>query len=167
MKVDADAPLVAGQDAYIAAPVERVWALLTDIDRWPDWQPDVSSAALAGPLAVGARFRWKAKGLAITSTIGELEADRRIGWTGDSLGMRAIHIWTFVPQDGGTRVTTEESLSGWLARLLKLLAPTFLDRSLTASLLTLKARAERGEPASATLRAVAWRHAATGRDSPA
>lgn len=56
--------------------------------------------------------------------------------------MKAIHIWKFEPQENATRVITEESLSGWLARLLKLFDPAFLDKSLEASLRLLKAKAE-------------------------
>lgn len=142
MQIDHQAPLTARQEAFIASPPEKVWALQTDIARWPEWQADVSSAQLEGALAVGTTFRWKAKGLTIASTVEELEPGRRIGWTGSSIGMKAVHLWTFEPQDGGTRVVTEESLSGWFPSLLKVLAPAFLENSLTASLQALKSRAE-------------------------
>lgn len=143
MKIERDAPLTGHKETVINAPVETVWAVQTDIERWPEWNPDVSIVALEGGLAAGSTFRWKASGLNIVSTIQELEPQRRIGWTGVSLGMRAIHIWTFEPQGGGTRVTTEESLSGWMPRLIKLISPRFLEQSLEKSLQILKVRAER------------------------
>lgn len=142
MNVDPHAPLTGDDEITVQAPPDTVWSVLTDIDRWPEWQAGVSSAALEGDLAAGATFRWKANGLGITSTIQEFEPGRRIGWTGDSLGMRAIHIFALAPQDGGTRVTTEESLSGWLARILKIFDADYLDESLAGSLRALKARAE-------------------------
>jgi hypothetical protein len=46
------------------------------------------------------------------------------------------------PQNGGTLVTTEESMSGWLVSILKLLAPGFLDKSLDGWLHDLKNKAE-------------------------
>jgi uncharacterized protein YndB with AHSA1/START domain len=144
MHIDQHAPMTAHRETFIAAPVETVWAVVTDIDRWPEWQSDVTSAKLEGNLAVGATFRWKAKGLSINSTIQELEPGRRIGWTGDAIGMRAIHLWTFEPQEDGTQVITEESLSGWFPRILKLFDPTFLEKSLVGSLQVLKIQTEQG-----------------------
>lgn len=43
----------------IAAPTDKVWAIMTDIERWPDWTPTVSQAELLGgtDLTVGGRAR--------------------------------------------------------------------------------------------------------------
>ena len=62
------------------------------IDRWAEWQPDVTFSKLDGKLEKGTVFRWKAKGLNITSVIQVLKPMQSIGWTGNSLGMKAIHI---------------------------------------------------------------------------
>lgn len=137
------APLFARQQLLIDAPLAQVWDLQTNIDGWPTWQPDITAAQLDGQLAAGSIFRWKAKGLAITSTLHTVELHHLIGWTGVSLGMFAIHNWTFEALGAGTRVTTEESLSGWLTRLLKLSDARFLEKSLQASLARLKAQAEK------------------------
>jgi hypothetical protein len=45
-------------------------------------------------------------------------------------------------QNGGTLVTIEESMAGRLVSLLKLLTPTFLDRSLDVWLHDLKNKAK-------------------------
>ncbi len=141
-EIDTQAPLFARKTIVIEAPVDIVWNVQTNIEKWPQWQPDVTAAALDEALTAGATFRWKAKGLKIVSTLHTVEPQRQIGWTGDALGMFAIHNWTFEAQNLGTRVSTEESLSGWLVRLLKIFDPQFLDKSLEASLQTLKAQAE-------------------------
>jgi uncharacterized protein YndB with AHSA1/START domain len=142
MDINQNAPLAARKDILINAPIDKVWTIQTDFVRWPEWQPDISSITLDGPLAVGTVFRWQARGMNITSTIREYEPRQHIGWTGDSLGMRAIHRWLFEAVGSSTRVMTEESLSGWFARLLKLFDAHFLDKSLENSLRLLKARAE-------------------------
>ena len=142
MNIDERAPLTARQDIFIAAPLDKVWALQTNIEQWPAWQPDISSVQLDGPVAPGTIFRWKAKGLSITSTIHEVEPGRRIGWTGRALGMYAVHNWIFEQRENGTHVITEESLAGWVPRLLKLFDPAFLDTSLASSLAVLKKQAE-------------------------
>ena len=143
MNVNINAPLCAHKDTLINASIAQVWETLTDINNWPAWQPDVSSARLEGPLNRGVIFRWKAMGLNITSTIQELSENKKIGWTGHSIGMQAIHIWTFEVLDGGAHVTTQESLDGWFPRLLKLFDRDFLDKSLSASLQVLKREVER------------------------
>jgi uncharacterized membrane protein len=143
MQIDANAPIRTRQEITIAAPVEKVWTAQADLERWPEWQPDVSSVTLTGELAVESVFRWKAKGVNITSTLGVVEPNRRIGWTGRSIGMRAVHIWAFEPQGDATRVICEESLSGWIPRLMKIFTPDFLEKSMAASLQTLKDYVER------------------------
>lgn len=145
MDIDARAKLSAQGEIEIAAPPDRVWSELTAIERWSEWQPGVATARLQGGLAAGSVFRWKVNGLSIVSTIQELEPPRRVGWTGRSLGTEASHLWLLEAlSDGGTRVVTRESMSGWLPRLLKLFAPGFLAKSLASSLRALKARAEGG-----------------------
>lgn len=143
MNIDQTAPMSTRKEIFIDAPVERVWAVQTDIEHWPAWQADVSNAELEGNLTVGTTFYWKAKGVKITSTIQELDPGRRIGWTGSSMGMKAIHTWTFEEQDNGTHVITEESLSGWFPSLMRIVDPAFLEKSLAGSLRALKDEAER------------------------
>lgn len=141
--VDTKAPLWAHKEIVITAPLEKVWSLQTHIEGWPQWQSDITSAKLEGELAAGSIFRWKAKGLNIVSALHTVEPQHQIGWTGDSLGMFAIHNWTFEAQQQSTKVTTEESLSGWMARLLKLFDSNFLEKSLAAALQTLKTEVEK------------------------
>lgn len=142
MRIDDLAPLVARKEIIIAAPAEKLWAMQADINRWPEWQPGVTAAHLEGALAVGQVFRWKGGGLNITSTLQEVESPSRIGWTGKAIGIDAVHIWTFEPHGDGTRVTSEESWSGWLTRILKLLDPHMLEKSVNTSLEVLKTTAE-------------------------
>jgi len=144
MKIDDRAPMVARKEILVDAPIDSVWALESDIDRWPQWQPGVSAARLDGPLTAGSIFRWKGQGLNITSTLQEVSPPTRISWTGKAPGIDAIHIWTFEPQGNSTRVVSEESWSGWLTRLLKLFDARMLEKSMDQSLKVLKSKAEQG-----------------------
>jgi len=142
MNIDTNAPVFARKEIVIHAPVEKVWELQTDIENWNRWQPDITSAKLEGALKADTIFRWKAKGLNIVSTLHTVKPLKQIGWTGLSLGMFAIHNWMFEARGKTTLVVTEESLSGWLTRLMILLDPRFLEKSLETSLNNLKFMAE-------------------------
>lgn len=142
MDIDTCAPAFARREIVIHAPVEKVWQIQTDIENWSQWQPDIILAKLEGALTAGTTFRWKAKILNIVSTIHTVNPKQQIGWTGISLGMFAVHNWTFEARGETTRVITEESLSGWLTRLMKLVDSNFLEKSMEASLQFLKTKAE-------------------------
>lgn len=142
MQIDSQAPVRAQDTIFIHAPIEKVWAIQTDLENWPSWQSDIQNVQLDGRLEEGSIFRWKAQGLNITSTLEAVEPPRLIGWTGRSIGMKAVHIWHFEAAADGTKVTTEESLSGWLTRLLAFFDKHFLQKSIAKSLATLKERAE-------------------------
>jgi len=142
MIIEADAPLRARKDIVINAPVSHVWMVQSDINNWPKWQKEVSIAKLHGRLAKGTVFTWKAMGMNINSELQQVIENKIIGWSGKSIGMKAIHIWTFEKQGNKTMVTTEESLSGWFPTIIKLFKPDFLEESLSNALFTLKRQSE-------------------------
>src|SRR5262245_61414678 len=109
MNISTNAPIVAAHEITIRADIQAVWDVLTQIDRWPEWNTDIPNAHLAGPLAVNTVFHWETAGLAIASTIGELIPGQRIAWSGPTSGILAIHVWTLWRTPDGTRVRTEES----------------------------------------------------------
>jgi hypothetical protein len=143
MEVDRRAPAVARADTAVSAPPDVVWAVLSDIDAWPEWNPAVSSASLEGPLEAGTRFRWKAGPGSITSTLRIVEPSRTIGWTGTTLGIRAVHVHRLDERDAATNVTSEESWNGLLVRLLRRPLAKRLQAELESGLGHLKAKAER------------------------
>ena len=144
MEIDSRAPFTGRKEIFIKASPQAVWKLQSNINGWSEWQPRIEHSKLSGPLAVGSVFHWKAGGINITSTLREVKQNKRIGWTGVAFGTRARHIYTFRSQKNGTLVIAEESLDGWLARLLKAIMPKFLDESMEFSIKMLKSKAESG-----------------------
>lgn len=138
-----DAPVVSFAELEIDATVETVWTLLTTIEQWPSWNPDVESVALDGPLREGAVFRWKAGPGTISSTILRLARPRFIAWSGKTLGIRAIHVWHLDPRNGKTLLRTEESYEGLVAGILRRPLQKKLDKALTEGLDHLKVEAEK------------------------
>ena len=139
-----EAPVSASAEAEIAAPVETTWDVLTDIKRWPAWNPDVKSVDLEGEVTTGSVFRWKAGPGTITSTVERLERPNLIAWTGTTLGgLRAHHVWRLEERNGKTHVRTSESFLGLLARVFRRPLRKTLERSLADGVRHLKAEAER------------------------
>ncbi|MFJ8311095.1 MULTISPECIES: SRPBCC family protein [unclassified Streptomyces] len=143
----------------IHAPLRTIWNLQTDVERWPSWQPPVTSMKRleAGPLGKGSRFRWTtpvpatsttpATTLTITSTVRQLRHGTCIRWTGPAIGTglridRGVHVWTFTKVRGGVLVQTEET---WTGAQVEADVPTsvkYLGGGLEQWLKELKATAE-------------------------
>ena len=143
MKVNENAPAVSSAEVEVAADPEVVWEVLTAIEAWPGWNPDVTAASLEGELTEGSRFRWKAGRATITSTLQRVEPPRLIAWTGKTLGLRAIHVWRLEAHGAGTFVSTAESWEGPVARVFRKRMQETLSRAVEAGLGYLKAEAER------------------------
>jgi len=142
LDIDQAAPIIARHDIDIHAPAELVWTIQTDINAWPLWRPKVTSASFTDSLKPGASFAWEDSGLQITSTIKEIELNRRIVWTGPAQGIFAVHVWEITPTATGVHVHTEESWAGaGLDTQAEYLQP-LLDKSLVEWLALLKARSE-------------------------
>jgi len=146
--IESGAPVVSAAEIEIDAPIERVWAVLTDVEAWPGWNPDVRSASLRGPFEEGATFRWKAGPGTITSRVEHVDRPRRLSWSGRTLGIRALHVWRLDERDGGTLVRTEESYEGLVARALRRMLQKTLDAALADGARSLKTEAERSAPSS-------------------
>ena len=127
----------------IDASAEKIWALVVDIHRWPQWNSAVETARLEGPFEIGAVFKWKSGGLGIRSTIQDIDPLRRLVWTGKTLGTRAVHSWSFEDTGTGVVVTTSETFDGWPPTIMPRTMQKMLDETLPALLTSLKAAAER------------------------
>jgi hypothetical protein len=143
MRIDANAAVRGSAEIEVDARPEVVWDVLTAIDEWPQWNPDVTEASMEGELSEGTRFRWKSGRATITSTLRVVQPPREVAWTGKTLGLDAIHLFRLQPLNGGTVVTTEESWNGWVARLFRKRMQATLQRAMEAGLESLKTEAER------------------------
>ena len=104
----------------IKASPERVWAVMRDIERWPEWTPTVTSIRQLdrGPLAVGSRALIRQpKLLPARWQVTELDdAARSFTWMTRGPGMRlTARHWV---EDNGavSRATLSIQFSGLLRR---------------------------------------------------
>ncbi|MGW0863274.1 SRPBCC family protein [Streptomyces sp. NPDC002611] len=140
--IDETAPVIADHTIRIAAPLDRIWELHTEIGSWPAWQPDIAEARLDGPLAPGSTFHWTTAGLSIDSTLYAVEARRRILWGGPAHGISGVHEWTFTEDGDDVVVRTRESWSGAPVDADRDNLAAALDASLSSWLNALKRAAE-------------------------
>ncbi len=136
-------------EVEIAAPMDDVWRMLTDLAAYRDWNPFIISAE--GWAEVGQRLTNRIRppgGRAITfkPTVTVVEPAATLEWLGH-LGLPGIfdgrHRFDLAPSaDGGTVVIHSEQFDGVLVRLMR----SSLDKGTMAGLVAmnraLKARAE-------------------------
>ncbi len=130
----------------IAAGAEDVWAVLVDVERWPEWTESVTSARVldAGPLAVGSRVEVSQPRIPVgTYTVTVLEPGRVFTWHQRQPGssVTAHHQCTPLP-DGGTPVELRVVMSGAVGGIVGRMYRGLTERYLAMEAAGLKARAE-------------------------
>jgi len=107
-------PLPISASVDIAAPPERVWALVGDVTRMPEWSPELRRLRVLGPGPVrpgSTLLGLNRRGWATwptSSTVTRLEPGRAVAWRTRESGA----TWTYELEDadGGTRLTGRRDL---------------------------------------------------------
>jgi uncharacterized membrane protein len=131
----------------IKAPRERVWAVLSDVERWPEWTASMTRVELLdqGPLAVGSRARVKQPRLpSIVWTVTELAPGGSFTWEARSPGALSVARHDIVPDaaDQGSSVTLAVEQTGILGGLVGVLLKGLTRRYVDTEAAGLKRRAE-------------------------
>ncbi len=110
------------QSIDIRATPERVWQIMSDIERWPEWTPSVLSVQklTAGPLRQGTTARVRAKGTPeSTWTVSESIPPKSFTWGTSVRGAATTAGHIIEPAPSGSRVTLSIQIGGIAAALLK------------------------------------------------
>ena len=107
----------------IAAPRWRVWQVLTDVDRYPAWNPFVTS--VDGVLREGGKLRVRIeppgrKAITFGPTVVALAQERELRWRGRLLIPGLLdgeHAFRLEERAGGCRFRQTERFSGVLVPL--------------------------------------------------
>jgi hypothetical protein len=116
------APIEVRNAAMIHAPIDRVWGVLTDVERWPSWWRLCQWVRVESPSsAATVVFRWKAHPVELRSTVVATGRPRTFAITADGMGVHAERTFTLrSTHDGsGTIVVSHETQVGllpWLGR---------------------------------------------------
>jgi hypothetical protein len=110
----------------IDAPVEEVWAVLTDFASFPAWNPFIRR--ISGPLSPGSRLDVLlglpgTRGMGFRPTLISVVPNHELRWLG-RLGLPGLfdgeHIFELVPQGGNrTHFVQREQFRGLLLPLLR------------------------------------------------
>ena len=129
----------------VAAPPDRVWAVMSDIERWPQWTPSVTSIRplSKGPLGLGSRALIRQPKLppAVWKVVAH-EPGRSFTWTSGAPGLRVTAHHFIEPTAQGTRVTLSLRFGSLLGPLFGRLTRGLNDRYLGLEAKGLKRRSE-------------------------
>lgn len=125
----------------------RVWSVLTDVERWPEWTASVTRLERLDDSAfiVGSKVRMKQPRLpAAVWEVTELEPERSFTWATKSAGVTTVAGHVLSPSAGADRVTVSNTIrqTGLLAPLVRLLAGGMIRRYMQMELDGLKGRCE-------------------------
>ena len=118
-------PIEVHNEMVIRATPERVWDLLTDVERWPTWYRACRWVRVESPgstpsanSVVPRAFRWKAHPVVVRSTVIAAERPHSFAFVADALGLRAERSFTVraIPDGLGTVVISHETQDGLLPR---------------------------------------------------
>jgi short-subunit dehydrogenase/uncharacterized protein YndB with AHSA1/START domain len=122
-------PIQVDNEIVIAAPAQRVWDLLTDVENWPSWYracrwvrvESTSAAASTPPATRVASFRWKAHPVVLRSTVVAADRPHVFAFVADTRGLHADRTFTIrsTPDGLSTVVVSHETQVGplaWLGR---------------------------------------------------
>lgn len=131
----------------IAAPPERVWAVLVDVERWPERIPTVKAVERldAGPLVVGSRTRLQQPRLSeAVWTVTELVDGASYTWESRSPGVTVTAGHVVEPHADGSRLTLALTVSGPMSGLGWLLTRSLTRRYVETEAASITVAAESG-----------------------
>lgn len=106
---------------HIDAPSDRIWALLTDADAYPDWNSAVMN--IDGDIAPGGKIAVRTK-VAPKRTfklhVTDVEPGRRMIWQDGGKAFRGVRTFELVErEDGSADFTMKEQFTGTLLPKIK------------------------------------------------
>lgn len=141
-------------EVRIDASSDYVWAVLSDVARWPDWTPAVREVSTfdGGPLVVGGGVRLRTRHLPDQSwRVAEVRATRGFTWVGESTGsssrlrVRLARAEAAGGRPAGTVVVLELDRSGWVGAVVDRVTGTTTSARLDEIAAALRARCEAGQ----------------------
>jgi hypothetical protein len=132
----------------IDATPEVVWQVLTDLDRWADWNPFITSSVgmpEVGETLVNRMEPPGGKAITFKPQVTVVENGKTFEWLG-KLGFSGVfdgrHRFDVEASGTGTKLIQSESLDGILVRVMRKSLDTHTKAGFESMNVALKARAE-------------------------
>jgi len=138
----------------IDAPPERVWDVMIDVEKWPEWTPSMSSLRRLDPgePREGSRVRIKQPGLAPTTmTITHIERDKCFTWRAKAPGLEVTATHTITKKGAGSQVVLSLYFDGLVGGIIARATRSLNERYIAYEAAGLKKRSEH-PPATARLK---------------
>lgn len=129
----------------IAAAPQQVWALVVDVERWPERIPTVTSVERLdpGPLTVGSRTRLQQPKLPeAVWTVTELTDGCSFSWESRSPGLTITAAHVVQPHPGGSRLSLSISVSGPMSGIGWMMTRSLTKRYVSTEADSIKKAAE-------------------------
>jgi uncharacterized protein YndB with AHSA1/START domain len=138
--------VVVQRSIDVDAPAPAVWAVLVDVERWPEWTASVSSVrrSRTGPLTVGEQVVVAQPRLpTLTYTVTAVDEGRSFTWESGTVVARGVGEHVLTPRvAGGCTATLRVTQRGPAARLVGLLLDRITRRYIRMEAEGLKTRSE-------------------------
>jgi|SRR5579872_3953993 len=129
----------------IEAPVGRVWSVLCDVEKWPEWTSTVTSVRCLdnGPFSIGSRAEIRQPRLRpAVWKVTKLRDRNNFTWITRNPGVRITAGHQLEPNGTGTRVTLSLEFTGPLGSLVGRLYRNLSQRYVQTEADALRARAK-------------------------
>jgi uncharacterized membrane protein len=129
----------------IGAPPEKVFGVLCDVERWPEWTPTMTSVQRLdnAPFSVGSRAQVRQPRLRpAVWQVTKLEEGRSFTWVTRAPGLHIKAGHGVERRGAGCRVELSFEMSGLLAPVMSLLYGAMIGEYVTTESQKLKLRCE-------------------------
>jgi uncharacterized protein YndB with AHSA1/START domain len=130
----------------IAAAPERVWQVMSDVERWHEWTPSITNITRldgTGPLAPGSRAIVRQPKFPPASwKVSEVRPGESFTWANTAPGVRVVGYHAVTPIPGGSRATLTVDYGGPIGALMARLLAGITERYIRFEAHGLKLRSE-------------------------
>jgi hypothetical protein len=128
------------------APPDRVWQVWSDVNRWPEWNPDMKASHIDGPLKLGATGNIDTRsGGKHDVVVTHFEQGRSFELESTALpGTKMAIRATIAPSGAGSRITQGFEPRGLLAPIVGPMMGGAILKTFNSVLNGLKTRVESG-----------------------